>query len=99
MQQKRRKTPRKQKRPFPRKKRVLKISPGSDPRLKRVFSKIGIPERSEFIPDPFQVQAVEAAKKGDCLVTAPTGAGKTWIAVEAIKHFFEKDQRAWYASP
>jgi ATP-dependent RNA helicase HelY len=35
----------------------------------------------------------------DCLVTAPTGSGKTWIAVQTIRSTFEKGGRAWYASP
>ena len=37
--------------------------------------------------------------ESDCLVTAPTGAGKTWIAVEAIRRIFDRGGRAWYASP
>ena len=35
----------------------------------------------------------------DCLVTAPTGSGKTWIAEEAIRSVFLKGGRCWYASP
>lgn len=35
----------------------------------------------------------------DCLVTAPTGAGKTWIALQAIEKVYQKGGRAWYASP
>ncbi len=35
----------------------------------------------------------------DCLVTAPTGAGKTWIAVQTIRRTFENGGRSWYASP
>ncbi len=76
-----------------------KIVPGSDPKLKKVFAGIGVPESQPFEPDPFQVEALDAMDRGDCLVTAPTGAGKTWIAVEAIRKVFEKGGRAWYASP
>lgn len=75
------------------------ITPGSDARLKKVFAVIGVPKQSPFRPDPFQVMALEAMALGDCLVTAPTGAGKTWIAVEAIRKIFEGGGRAWYASP
>jgi superfamily II RNA helicase len=32
-------------------------------------------------------------------VTAPTGSGKTWIAVEAIRQMRDQGKRAWYASP
>jgi len=75
------------------------ITPGSDSRLKKVFAGIGVPKKSPFRPDPFQVTAVEAMALGDCLVTAPTGAGKTWIAVEAIRKVINAGGRAWYASP
>ncbi|MBI9076251.1 MAG: DEAD/DEAH box helicase [Desulfatibacillum sp.] len=71
----------------------------ADTRLGKVFSRIGIPEKTEFVPDPFQVQAVETIKECDCLVAAPTGAGKTWIAVEAISHVLKQGGRSWYASP
>ncbi|MFZ7128699.1 MAG: DEAD/DEAH box helicase [Desulfobacterales bacterium] len=75
------------------------VRPGADPRLKPVFARIGVPEPEPFKPDPFQVEAVEAVATGDCLVTAPTGAGKTWIAETAIARLLEKDGRSWYACP
>lgn len=77
----------------------IPIKPGADKRLNRIFSKIGVPEKQPFVPDPFQTQAVAAIGKGDCLVTAPTGSGKTWIAIVAITDVFKKNGRAWYASP
>ena len=33
------------------------------------------------------------------LVSAPTGSGKTWIAVQAMKRVLAEGRRAWYASP
>ena len=84
---------------FTKKSRIQKIRPGVDAKLKKVFSSIGVPTRKPFQPDPFQVEAVEAVKMSDCLVTAPTGAGKTWIALQAIARLRETGQRAWYASP
>ncbi|MBI5844951.1 MAG: DEAD/DEAH box helicase [Deltaproteobacteria bacterium] len=75
------------------------VKPSADSRLKRAFSKIGVPEACEFVPDPFQIKAVEAVRESDCLVTAPTGSGKTWIAVKALEHILEQGGRAWYASP
>jgi ATP-dependent RNA helicase HelY len=77
----------------------LKIKPGADSRLKKIFATIGVPEKRPFIPDPYQLKAVSAIDRGDCLVTAPTGAGKTWIAEQTIRKVFEKGGRAWYASP
>ena len=76
-----------------------KIKPEAEPGLHDVFSKIGKPPSSPFIPDPFQLKALEAIKKTDCLVMAPTGSGKTWIAEEVISYIFEKGGRCWYASP
>ncbi|MFZ5572785.1 MAG: DEAD/DEAH box helicase [Thermodesulfobacteriota bacterium] len=77
----------------------MKIKPGRDPELKEVFAEIGRPEEAPFQPDPFQLEALSAIETSDCLVTAPTGAGKTWIAETAIAHIFSRKGRAWYASP
>ncbi len=84
--------------PRPRKEAVP-LRPGIDPRLKKIFGRIGIPEPTPFVPDPFQLEALDAVREADCLVTAPTGAGKTWIAEQAIERIFKKGGRAWYASP
>ena len=75
------------------------MKPGSDKSLKQVFKKIGIPGKSPFKPDPFQLQAINAIKQSDCLVTAPTGAGKTWIAQQAAQTIVEKKGKVWYATP
>ncbi len=77
----------------------LRIKPGADARLESIFSTIGIPEKKPFIPDPFQLDAVTAISKADCLVTAPTGAGKTWIAEKAIEKTIQQEGRSWYATP
>ena len=79
--------------------RILKIRPGADAGLKRVFADIGVPAKTPFKPDPFQLEAVSAIQRSDCLVTAPTGAGKTWIAQQAIARIHKKGGRSWYASP
>jgi ATP-dependent RNA helicase HelY len=76
-----------------------RMHPEAEPLLKRVFEQIGRPRPSDFIPDPFQLEALEAIKAGDCLVSAPTGAGKTWIAEQAIQAVFAAGGRCWYASP
>ena len=75
------------------------MAPGADPQLKKVFAEIGVPKSRPFRPDRFQTEAVAAMQGSDCLVTAPTGAGKTWIAVQTIRRVFENGGRAWYASP
>jgi ATP-dependent RNA helicase HelY len=75
------------------------IKASADRRLTSVFSRIGIPKNDHFQPDPFQVKALSAIKKTDCLVSAPTGSGKTWIAVEAIDTIQNNGGKSWYASP
>jgi len=81
------------------KKPKKKLFPGKDPALKKVFAEIGVPENKPFQPDSFQINALSEIQQNDCLVTAPTGAGKTWIAVEAIASIFATGGKAWYASP
>jgi len=82
-----------------RKRKYPTLKPGVDAALKKVFSEIGTPFRKPFQPDRFQLEALEIIRQSDCLVTAPTGSGKTWIAEQAIALALEKEQRAWYASP
>ncbi len=75
------------------------MKPGCDKSLKQIFKKIGVPASSPFKPDPFQLRAVKAVQSSDCLVTAPTGAGKTWIARRVAEQIIEKKGRVWYATP
>ncbi|MDO9586054.1 MAG: DEAD/DEAH box helicase [Syntrophales bacterium] len=75
------------------------MRPEIEPALKHVLAKIGKPTPATFVPDPFQLAALEAIKRTDCLVTAPTGVGKTWIAEQAIRAIFDNGGRCWYASP
>ncbi len=78
---------------------IKQMKPGSEKSLKHVFEKIGVPDKSRFKPDPFQIQALEAIKKSDCLVTAPTGSGKTWIAQQVAQTIMQKKGKVWYATP
>ncbi|MFH1081424.1 MAG: DEAD/DEAH box helicase [Pseudomonadota bacterium] len=75
------------------------MKPEAEPVLKNVFARIGKPESAAFAPDAFQREALRAVQEADCLVVAPTGSGKTWIAQEAIRTFFDRGKRCWYASP
>jgi ATP-dependent RNA helicase HelY len=81
------------------KERVSYFKPEVASALKNVLARIGKPNPAPFIPDDFQIKALEAIRKTDCLVIAPTGSGKTWIAREAILSVLEAGGRAWYASP
>jgi superfamily II RNA helicase len=67
--------------------------------VKRLLDGIGVPDRTEFKPDDFQLEALQAFETEDVLVTAPTGSGKTWIAREEIRRILGKGQRAWYTTP
>jgi len=82
-----------------RSRQISTIRPQADPRLRPVFANIGVPEEMPFRPDPFQLEALDAVQRADCLVTAPTGAGKTWIAKRAIERVLLQGGHSWYASP
>ena len=69
------------------------------PSLKKVFAQIGVPSETPFRPDDFQLEALEKLKFNDVLVSAPTGSGKTWIALEAIKEYLKQGKRVWYGAP
>lgn len=75
------------------------IKPKLDPQLRPIFNKIGIPDTEPFKPDPFQLEALNLTRDYDVLVSAPTGAGKTWIASQTIHSYLSEDLRIWYASP
>ncbi len=92
------KRPRRPMHPGP-KGREVKLRPGADAKLRKIFERIGTPEPAPFVPDRFQTEALAVVKNADCLVTAPTGAGKTWIAERAIERIFDQGGRCWYASP
>lgn len=66
----------------------------------RFLSGIGVPEKVTFVPDKFQLDAIEAiANNCDALVIAPTGSGKTYIATQAIRTIVEQGKRAIYTTP
>ena len=79
--------------------RILKIKPGAEAGLKKIFVSIGTPEKKAFKPDPFQLKALYAIEHADCLVTVPTGAGKTWIAERAIARLYEKLGKLFLLDP
>lgn len=61
---------------------------------------VGVPKPQPFIPDEFQLNAIESLKAGyDTLVIAPTGCGKTYIAVEGIADTVREGKRAIYTAP
>ena len=73
--------------------------PRIHPRLRSILEEIGKPEARPFQPDPYQLEALTKLDQGDVIVSAPTGAGKTYIAVEAMAGLLDQGKRSWYASP
>ena len=61
---------------------------------------IGVPKPAPFIPDEFQKDAISSVVEGvDTLVVAPTGAGKTHIALEAMRAALLLKKKAIYTTP
>ena len=67
--------------------------------VEELLSGIGVPPNKPFVPDDFQVEALDAIEHEDVLVTAPTGSGKTWIAREEIRRLLNQGRKAWYTTP
>jgi len=76
-----------------------RFRPRASRQLKPLLAEIGVPKVAPFVPDPFQLRAVEELRHGDVLVTAATGSGKTWIALQAMEQLLAHGERSWYASP
>lgn len=79
--------------------RSARVVPPPSREVKRLLEGIGTPRAVPFKPDPFQLEALAMLEFEDVLVTAPTGSGKTWIALEEIRRLLESGRRAWYTSP
>lgn len=94
---------RRDKRSFAEKSSPERIVPAQTPRqvraVERLLSGIGVPKRTPFKPDDFQLEALAAIEHEDVLVTAPTGSGKTWIAREEIRRLLAAGKKAWYTTP
>jgi len=67
--------------------------------LQQILEGIGVPEPMPFVPDPWQTEAVEHVAHSDVIVSAPTGSGKTFVAIEAIKQAMTLNQTVIYTSP
>ncbi len=65
-----------------------------------LFRGMGSPRAAPFEIDEFQREAIASVTDShDTLVVAPTGAGKTYIALEAIRSVLEQNLRAVYTTP
>ena len=70
-----------------------------DERTAEFIQGLGEPESSGISPSPFQQEALELVLRGDVVVTAPTGSGKTWIAERAIQSLLQEGKSCWYTTP
>ncbi|WKZ56939.1 MAG: DEAD/DEAH box helicase [Bdellovibrionota bacterium] len=61
---------------------------------------VGVPKAEPFVVDDFQKDAIDHVAQGvDTLVVAPTGSGKTFIAIESIRSMVSQGRRAVYTTP
>ncbi|MCA9453461.1 MAG: DEAD/DEAH box helicase, partial [Nitrospira sp.] len=67
--------------------------------LQQILEGIGVPEPQPFVPDPWQTEAVEHLAHSDVIVSAPTGSGKTYVAIQAIRQAMALNQTVIYTSP
>lgn len=70
-----------------------------DPSLWPLLRSAARARPAPFQPSAFQVEALLALRRGDVLVEAPTGSGKTWIAEQAIREGLPAGRTAWYTTP
>src|SRR5690348_3253338 len=71
--------------------------------IAEILRDLGEPPAVPFAPAPFQQAALDALGRGDVLVSAPTGSGKTWIAEQEIARLVGLAAvgapRVWYTTP
>lgn len=66
----------------------------------RFLAGIGVPPPEPFVTDSFQKEAIDLVSRGeDVLVVAPTGSGKTHIALQAMKAILAQGKKAVYTTP
>ncbi len=66
---------------------------------KILFEGIGVPPPRPFKPDDWQQEAIDRLATNDVILSAPTGSGKTYVAVEAMRRAIETEQTVIYTSP
>jgi superfamily II RNA helicase len=67
--------------------------------LSATLREVGEVPQGPFVPARFQQEALAALATSDVLVSAPTGSGKTWIALEAIRNRVAGTGQTWYTTP
>lgn len=67
--------------------------------LETFLEGIGVPTPQPFVPDAWQLEALDYLAVGDVIVSVPTGSGKTYVAIEAAKRAIEAERTVIYTSP
>lgn len=60
---------------------------------------IGVPPPAPFQPDDWQRAAIDRLATNDVILSVPTGSGKTYVAIEAMRRAIEAEQTVMYTSP
>ena len=67
--------------------------------LHALFEGIGVPPPQPFKPDDWQQEAIDRLTTNDVILSVPTGSGKTYVAIEAMRRAIEADRMVIYTSP
>lgn len=79
---------------------MSKLKPDIKKEKVRLLEGVGAPIENNFSIDDFQSEAISLVSSGvDTLVVAPTGAGKTFIALQAIEATIGVGKRSVYTTP
>ncbi len=60
---------------------------------------IGVPQPQPFKPDDWQQDAIDRLATNDVILSVPTGSGKTYVAIEAMRRAIEAERTVIYTSP
>lgn len=60
---------------------------------------IGVPPPRPFKPDDWQQDAIDRLTTNDVILSVPTGSGKTYVALEAMRRAIEAERTVIYTSP
>ncbi|MDE0145399.1 MAG: DEAD/DEAH box helicase [Nitrospira sp.] len=60
---------------------------------------IGVPPPQPFKPDDWQREAINCLATNDVILSVPTGSGKTYVAIEAMRRAIEAERTVIYTSP
>jgi len=70
--------------------RILKIRPGADAGLKRVFAGIGVPAKRPFKPDPFQLEPYRQSNDPTAWLPPPPVPGRPGLRSRPLPEFTKK---------